>query len=124
MIKIELKKPNIIIFDTINGLNCKISHQFYVEKNLGIKLPVRFSLFMNLTDKNDDGKLILPIDGIKAFGKQTANQINEINKIVGKCSQIAERLFDKLKSLNDNLKSNTELSSIFEKYDNEKMALC
>lgn len=120
MIRIELKKPEIISFDTKNGLNCKISHQFYVEKNLGIKLPVRFSIFMNLTEKNEDGKLILPFDGDKIFGKQIVAQINEINKIVGKCSQIAERLFDKLKSVNDNLKGIPELTSIFEKYDNEE----
>lgn len=120
MIKIELKKPEIIEFDTENGLNFKISHQLYVEKNLGIKLPVRFSLFMNLTEKNEDGKLILLFDVSKIFGKQTVSQINEISKIVGKCSQIAERLFAKLKNVNDNLKSNPELASIFEKYDNEE----
>ncbi|CAA0235348.1 hypothetical protein [Tenacibaculum maritimum] len=119
MIKIELEKPKIISFDTKNGLTCKISHQLYVEKNLGIKLPVRFSLFMNLTEKNEDGKLILPFDGNKIFGKETATQINEINKLVGRCSQIAERLFDKLKRVNDSLKSNPELTSIFEKYDND-----
>jgi len=116
---IELKKPEIISFNTENGLNCKISHQLYVEKKLGIKLPVRFSLFMNLTEKNEDGKLILPFDGSKIYGKQSVSQMNEISKIVGRCSQIAERLFDKLKSVNDSLKSNSELTSIFEKYDNE-----
>lgn len=120
MIKIELKKPKIISFDTKNGLNCKISHQLYVEENLGIKLPVKFSLFMNLTEKSDDGRLIMPIDGTKTFGKEIAHQINEINKIVGKCSQLAERLFDKLKSVNDSLKSNSDLNSIFAKYDNEE----
>jgi len=120
MIKIELKKPEIISFDTKNGLNCKISHQLYVEENLGIKLPVKFSLFMNLTEKSADGRLIMPIDGTKTFGKEIAHQINEINKIVGKCSQLAERLFDKLKSVNDSLKSNSDLNSIFAKYDNEE----
>ena len=120
MIKIELKKPKIISFDTKNGLNCKISHQLYVEETIGIKLPVKFSLFMNLTEKNADGRLIMPIDGNKTFGKEVAQQINEINKIVGKCSQLAERLFDKLKSVNDNLKSNSDINSIFAKYDNEE----
>jgi hypothetical protein len=119
MIKIEILKPNVVLFDTKNGLNCKISHQRFVEKNLGIKLPVKFSLFMNLTEKNEEGKFIIPFDGNIIFGKKTVEQINEINKIIGKCSQLAERLFNKLKSVNDSLKSNAELSLIFAKYDNE-----
>ncbi|MEJ6680875.1 MAG: hypothetical protein QNL21_02165, partial [Flavobacteriales bacterium] len=63
MIKIKLKKPTLVSFEK-TGLNCKISHQTYVEETLGLKLPVKFSLFMSLTEKSEDGKLLMPVDGV------------------------------------------------------------
>ena len=118
MIKIKLKKPTLVSFDKNTGLNCKISHQTYVEETLGLKLPVKFSLLMSLTEQSEDGKLLMPVDGIKTSGKEIALEIGEINALFSRTSQLSERLFGKLIIVNDSLKLEAELKPIFDKYDN------
>lgn len=117
MIEINIDSPKIIKFDTKNGLNCKISHSIYSETKLGINLPVHYSLFMHLNERNLEGKLILPIDGNKLLGEETIKMLIEIKTIVGKCSQIGEILNNKLKSSNDKLQNETILANIFKKYE-------
>lgn len=120
IIEIKLDSPSIITFSTENGINCKISHNLYNENKFGTSIPVHYSLFMNLKEKNDEGKFILPFDVDKIFGKEIIGRLNEINKIIGRCSQIAERLFDKLKQVNTKFKSSPELESIFKNYISDK----
>ena len=118
MIKIKLKKTNPVSFEKNTGLNCKISNQKYVEETLGVKLPAKFSLFLHLTEKSEDGKLLMSVDGIKTSSKEITQKISEINALFSRVSPLAVSLFGKLKASNDSLKSEAELKSIVEKYDN------
>lgn len=111
---IELLSPTVLQFDTTNGINCKISHQIFTDTKLGVKLPVNFSVFMNLTEKGEDGKFILPIDGNAIFGEQTVNSLHEIKSTIGQCSQIGELLFAKLKQVNLTFKNSGVYNDIFE----------
>ena len=118
MIKIKLKKPNLVSFDKNSGLNCKISQQTYIEETLGVKLPAKFSLFMNLTEKSEDGNLLMAVDGVKTVGKEITAEISEMNTLFSRVTPLAEPLFEKLKAANDSLKSEADLKPIFDKFDN------
>lgn len=114
MKEITLKSPTILQFDTTNGINCKISHQMFTDSKLGVDLPVNFSVFMNLLEKGQDGRFILPIDGNAIFGEQTVKMLYEIKSTIGQCSQIGELLFAKLKDVNSNFKNSGLYDDIFE----------
>ena len=114
MKEITLTSPTILQFDTTNGINCKISHQMFTDTKLGIDLPVNFSVFMNILEKGQDGRFILPIDGNVIFGEQTVNMLYEIKLTIGQCSQIGELLFAKLKQVNLNFKNSGLYNDIFE----------
>jgi hypothetical protein len=117
MIDITLLSPNIITFDTTEGIVGKFSHQMFTDTKLGVNLPVNFSLIMNLTEKSADGRFVLPIDGFAMFSESSAKTLHEIKSTIGQCSQIAEILFGKLKQVNNTFKENTLLNDIFEKYE-------
>lgn len=114
MKEITLTSPTILQFDTTNGINCKISHQMFTDTKLGVELPVNFSVFMNLLEKGQDGRFILPIDGNAIFGEQTVKMLYEIKSTIGQCSQIGELLFAKLKHVNSNFKNSGLYDDIFE----------
>lgn len=117
MIDINIESPIIINFDTRGGLNCKISHKMFSEQRMGINLPVNYSLFMNLKDKNSDGKFILPMDSDKIFGKEIVSALTEIKTIIGKCTQLGEALNNKLSATSNRFKSDPILTSVFKKYN-------
>lgn len=112
---LSLKSPEII--DTEEDMTAKISHQMYSEQKLGIDTPVNHAVLIILSEKSPDGRYKLPIDGQAIFGKESIAAINEVKKQIGTCSQIAENLFSKLKSLNFQLKQLDELKDIFGKYE-------
>ncbi len=114
MTEITLTSPTILQFDTTNGINCKISHQMFMDTKFGVELPVNFSVFMNLLEKGQDGRFILPIDGNAIFGEQTVKMLYEIKSTIGQCSQIGELLFAKLKQVNLNFKNSGLYADIFE----------
>lgn len=116
MISITLLSPTIVTFGE-ESLQCKISHQMYTDERLGIKLPVNYSLFMVLREKDADGKFIMPLDGKAIFGKETVQTLNSIKGTVGQCSQIAELLFGRLKVINGKFKQLAELADVFAPYE-------
>ena len=116
MTKITVTSPEIIKFGD-ETLQCKISHQMYTDNKLGVKLPVNYSLFMVLTEKDADGKFIMPIDGTAIFGKEVVQTLNDIKATVGQCSQIAEILFGRLKSINNKFKQIADLTDVFSTYE-------
>lgn len=89
----------------------------YTDNKLGVKLPVNYSLFMELTEKDGEGNFIMPIDGIAIFGKDVVQVLNDIKATVGQCSQIAEILFGRLKTINNKFKQIRDLTDIFETYE-------
>ena len=114
MTKITVTSPEIIKFGD-ETLQCKISHQMYTDNKLGVKLPVNYSLFMVLTEK--DAEFIMPIDGTAIFGKEVVQTLNDIKATVGQCSQIAEILFGRLKSINNKFKQIADLTDVFSAYE-------
>lgn len=114
MKEIKLISPTVLNFDTTNGINCKISHQMFTDTKLGVELPVNFSIFMNLTERGQDGRFILPIDGSIIFGEESVSVLHEIKSIIGQCSQIGELLFAKLKEVNLNFKNSSLYNEVFE----------
>lgn len=114
MKEINLQSPTILEFDTTNGIIYKMSHQMYTDIKLGVKLPVSFSVFFNLTEKGKDGRFILPIDGQAIFGEESVKILHEIKSTIGRCSQIGELLFAKLKRVNSNFKSQGIYNDIFD----------
>lgn len=117
MKEITLLSPSIVTFDTTNGIVGKFSHQMFTDTKLGVNLPVNFSLIMNLTEKADDGRFILPIDGFAMFSESSVKTLHEIKSTIGQCGQIAEILFGKLKQVNNAFKENSLLNDIFEQYE-------
>ncbi|QGK73197.1 hypothetical protein [Flavobacterium sp. SLB02] len=117
MKKLEILSPIILDFDLENGMACKISHQMYSESKSGFKIPVPFSFFMHLTEKNAEGKFIMPLDGDKIFGKEVIAQLDSIKTIMSKCAQLGEILNGKLRAFNNKHKINPELKNIYSKYD-------
>jgi hypothetical protein len=116
MTTITLTSPTIIKFGD-ETLQCKISHQMYTDNKLGVKLPVNYSLFMVLTEKDADGKFIMPIDGTAIFGKEVVQTLNDIKATVGQCSQIGEILFGRLKNINNKFKQIADLTDVFATYE-------
>lgn len=117
MKEITLLSPSIVTFDTMNGIVGKFSHQMFTDTKLGVNLPINFSLIMNLTEKSDDGRFLLPIDGFAMFSESSVNVLYEIKSTIGQCSQIAEILFGKLKQVNNAFKENPLLNDIFKQYE-------
>lgn len=116
MNSISLLSPEIQNFGE-GSLQCRISHQIYSEEKGGVKVPVNYNVFFNLTEKGEDGKFILPIEPEAIFGKKTIGTIHEIKGTIGHCSQIAEELFDRLKYINGEFKRIPELKEIFDSYE-------
>jgi hypothetical protein len=114
MKEITLISPTVLHFDTTNGINCKMSHQMFTDTKLGVELPVNFSIFMNLLEKGQDGRFILPIDGNAIFGEESVQMLHEVKSTIGQCSQIGELLFAKLKSVNLTFKNSELYNDIFE----------
>jgi hypothetical protein len=86
----------------------------YTDEKLGIKLPVNYSLFMVLSEKDANRKFIMPLDGQAIFGKETVQSLNNIKGTIGQCSQIAEILFGHLKIINSKFKQLPELAEVFQ----------
>ncbi|WP_294315800.1 hypothetical protein [uncultured Chryseobacterium sp.] len=113
---LSLKSPKIINFSN-EDITAKISHQIFTENTVGVDTPINHAVLIILSEKNEEGKFLLPIDQQAIFGKESIGAINEIKKQIAACSQIAENLFSKLKALNFQLKQISELNDIFEKYN-------
>lgn len=116
MTTITLISPTIINFGN-ETLQCKISHQMYTDNKLGINLPVNYSLFMSLSEKDTDGKFLMPIDGVAIFGKEIVERLNDIKGTLGQCSQLAEILFGRLKNTNNAFRQIEVLNEVFADYE-------
>ena len=117
MKKLEILSPIVVKFDLENGMACKISHQIFSESKSGFKIPIPFSYFMHLTEKNTEGKFIMPLDGDKIFGKDVITQLDSIKSIMSRCAQLGEVLNGKLRGFNNKHKINPVLKDIYSKYD-------
>lgn len=116
MTTIAIASPTVQTFGE-ETIQCKISHQMYTDTKVGVRLPVNHSVFMVLSEKDKDGKFIMPIDGTSIFGKETVQMMNEIKATIGQCSQIAEILFGRLKVINSKFKQLPELAEVFAAYE-------
>lgn len=113
---LSLQSPKIIEFAK-DDMTAKISHQMFTENTIGVETPINHAVLIILSEKSEDGRYKLPIDGQAIFGKESINAINEVRKQIGSCSQIAENLFSKLKALNLQLKQISDLKDVFEDYE-------
>jgi hypothetical protein len=118
MTSVSITSPTILTFGQ-ETIQCKISHQMYSDNKLGVRLPVNHSVFMILSEKDKNGKYIMPIDGVSIFGKETVQMLNDLKATIGQCSQIAELLFGRLKTINGQFKQLHELAEIFEPYEDK-----
>lgn len=116
MIKIELKSPQIVTFDTTKRINAKISHNRFSENVMGIDLPINFKMFINTSEFNEAGVLILPMNFDKIFNENLTKQLISVEKIIDTCKKSSELLLNKLESLNIKLNKDNEYNTIFEKY--------
>lgn len=114
MIKIELKTPDILTFDTSEKIIAKISYNKFSENVRGIDLPINFKMFINTSDFNKDGVPILPINFKKIFNENLTKQLISIEKIIDTCKKSSELLLNKLESLNIKLNKNNVYNTIFE----------
>lgn len=116
MTTLTIASPAVLTFEK-ETIQCKISHQMFTDTKVGVRLPVNHCVFMVLSEKDKDGKFILPIDGTAIFGKETVQRMNEIKATIGQCSQIAEILFGLLKVVNGKFKQLHELAEVFAPYE-------
>lgn len=115
MITIKLLSPEIIKFDKEIYL-CKLSHQIYIDNRFGVSLPVNFSLFMSLTEKDSEGKIVLPVDYTGIFSKDVVFSLQSVKSIIGQCTQLSEVLFGRLKNINDRLRQISVLNDFFNEF--------
>ncbi|MXS71577.1 hypothetical protein GSF70_10140 [Flavobacteriaceae bacterium W22] len=113
---LSLLSPHVIKFEK-EDMTSKISHQMYTENKLGTDMPVNHAVLILMSEKSEDGRFKLPIDGQAIFGKESAAAISQVKTQMGRCSQLAENLFSKLKALHLRLKYTSELKGIFDKYE-------
>lgn len=85
MTTVVIESPPVLTFRE-ETIQCKISHQMYTDTKVGVRLPLNHSVFMVLSEKDKDGKFIMPIDGTAIFGKETVLMMNEIKATIGQCS--------------------------------------
>jgi hypothetical protein len=111
---LTLLSPEVITFSH-TSIQAKISHEVFTESKFGVKTPVNHSVLI-VSEKSADDKFDLPLDQQVLFGKELIGQLSGIKSVVGNCSQLAERLFGQLKSLNGRLKGIPELEEYFAEY--------